>query len=181
MEPPRGAIVVYLGLGANLGDRAAALRGALAGLASAGVQPLSVSRLYESDYLGPGMPQPRYLNAALAAATHLTPLALLDVTQSIERAHGRSPDTHLMPRRLDIDLLLYGDWIVRHPRLSIPHPRLEERRFVLQPLADLGALEGRPRLKSALARVAAAQALDRVADLEFDLAAAGVPGATTAA
>jgi 2-amino-4-hydroxy-6-hydroxymethyldihydropteridine diphosphokinase len=162
----QGAVVVYLGLGANLGDRAAALHGAIGALQTAGVEPLRLSPIYESAYLGPGAAQPRYLNAVLEARTTLPPLALLDTAQAVERAHGRPANTHGQPRTLDVDLLLYGDWIVRHPQLAVPHPRLEARRFVLQPLADLGILATRPQLARALAALGATQPLRRASELE---------------
>jgi 2-amino-4-hydroxy-6-hydroxymethyldihydropteridine diphosphokinase len=152
-------VEVYLGLGSNQGDRRAAVRAAIVALQAQGVEPLQLSPLYDTDYVGPGGAQAPYLNAVLKARTALAPLALLDITQSIERAAGRPPGTHLLPRPLDIDILFYGRTVFRHPRLLLPHPRIAERRFVLQPLADLGALAGRPDLAAALRRLEATQSV----------------------
>ena len=150
-------VVVYLGLGSNQGDRRRALATAIAALQAHGVEPMRLSPLYDTDYVGPGGTQEPYLNAVLEARTALAPLALLDVTQAVERAAGRAPATHLLPRPLDIDILFYGRTTFRHPRLQIPHPRIGERRFVLQPLDALGALAARPDLAAALHRHEATQ------------------------
>lgn len=139
-------IQVYLGLGANIGDRRAAIGAAIEALAAGGVVRVRLSPLYDTDYIGPLGPQPPYLNAVLEAYTRLAPLELLDVTQSVERAAGRAPETHLQPRPLDIDVLFYGSETLLLPRLVVPHPRLADRLFVLQPLHDLGALAARPEL-----------------------------------
>src|SRR5206468_198350 len=106
-------------------------------------EPLRLSPLYDSAYVGPRGSQPLYLNAVLEARTRLLPLALLDAAQAVEALHGRPSGTHGCPRTLDVDLLLYGGWTVRHPRLVVPHPRLADRLFVLRPLQDLGVLESR--------------------------------------
>jgi 2-amino-4-hydroxy-6-hydroxymethyldihydropteridine diphosphokinase len=137
-------VVVYLGLGSNRGDRRAFLCGAIRALASRGVEPLRVSPLYDTDYVGPLAPQDPYLNAVLEARTALAPEALLDLVHQVEREAGREPDTHQRPRTLDLDLLLYGDLRLDTPRLTVPHPRLAERRFVLEPLRDLGVLRDHP-------------------------------------
>jgi 2-amino-4-hydroxy-6-hydroxymethyldihydropteridine diphosphokinase len=156
------SVRIHLGLGSNLGDRSAHLRDAARDLATAGVQPLRRSPWYESAYVGPGAPQPPYWNAVLEASTSLRPLELLQVLQGIEARHGRRPGTHLQPRPLDLDILLYAGWTVRHPRLVVPHPRLAERRFVLQPLDDLGCLDGRPQLRARLEALSREQTLRRV-------------------
>jgi 2-amino-4-hydroxy-6-hydroxymethyldihydropteridine diphosphokinase len=161
------SVLVHLGLGANLGDRAAALRGAVAALAAAGVEPLRTSPVYESAYVGPGGPQPPYLDAVLEGRTALAPLALLAVLQRVETACGRWPGTHSRPRPLDLDLLLYGGWMIRHPALAVPHPRLADRGFVLQPLADLGVLRSFPALARRLQDLRSTQPLARVADLDL--------------
>jgi 2-amino-4-hydroxy-6-hydroxymethyldihydropteridine diphosphokinase len=122
--------------------------------------------VYESAYIGPGTQSP-YLDAVLEARTSLPPLELLQRTQRIERRFGRPANTHMRPRTLDLDLLLYGGWTVRHPRLQIPHPRLLYRRFVLQPLADLGVLASWPGLEKRLAVLGERQALRRVPDIEL--------------
>lgn len=150
---------VYLGLGSNLGDRLGHLSDALEGLAAAGVRVRRVSPWLETRFVGPGPPQPDYLNAVAEVETGLVPLALLELTQSLEVAAGRAPGTHLLPRPLDIDMLLYRDWCVQHPRLVLPHPRLLERRFVLESLAALGVLQVRPAWLECLARLRETQHL----------------------
>jgi 2-amino-4-hydroxy-6-hydroxymethyldihydropteridine diphosphokinase len=132
--PPR---TVYLGLGGNQGDRLAHLRGAAFALwAHPETEITGTSRLYETRYVGPGRQRP-YLNACLELQTSLPPRVLLAVLKAIEARHGRRPDGHLRPRPLDLDLLLYGDLGLSEPGLILPHPRLEERAFVLEPLHDL--------------------------------------------
>jgi 2-amino-4-hydroxy-6-hydroxymethyldihydropteridine diphosphokinase len=129
---------VYLGLGSNLGDRAAQLAAAVAALERAGVAVRRRSPLYETRPVGV-VDQPPFLNAVAEAETRLAPPALLAAVKAIERALGRVPGPRWGPRAIDIDILLYGDArvICREPWLEIPHPRLWERQFVLVPLADL--------------------------------------------
>jgi 2-amino-4-hydroxy-6-hydroxymethyldihydropteridine diphosphokinase len=126
---------VYIGLGANLGDRRANLTDALDLL-----PPLAtveaVSALYESPPQPPA-PPPSYLNAACRVQTDLTPLSLFRHLKRIEWRLGRRSGERWAPRLIDLDLLLYDDRIVRTPELSVPHERLVERAFVLQPLLDL--------------------------------------------
>jgi 2-amino-4-hydroxy-6-hydroxymethyldihydropteridine diphosphokinase len=127
---------VYLSLGSNVGDRAAWLRAALEAMPGAGVRVLRVSPVYETepvDYTD----QPRFLNLAVEAETELCPEELLSRTAAIEQQLGRLRDVPKGPRTLDIDILLYGDSVLSSERLQIPHPRMHERAFVLQPLADL--------------------------------------------
>jgi 2-amino-4-hydroxy-6-hydroxymethyldihydropteridine diphosphokinase len=129
----------YLALGANLGDRRAAIASALARLADAGATVEAVSPLYETDAVTPD-PQPPYLNAAARVRTALSAAALLAVGLEVERALGRSrpPGRPQAARTIDIDLLLYGDAILDEPPgLVVPHPRLLERPFVRIPLADV--------------------------------------------
>ncbi|MDO9694687.1 MAG: 2-amino-4-hydroxy-6-hydroxymethyldihydropteridine diphosphokinase [Candidatus Latescibacteria bacterium] len=138
--PRPGETTAALGLGSNLGDRLSALRrGWEAVGALPGVRPLDRSGIWETVYVGPGGPQPPYLNACALVATTLAPRALLADLQRIERGCGRPPGTHLQPRCLDLDILLYGDLVLAEPDLVIPHPRLRERAFVLEPLAELAA------------------------------------------
>ncbi|MBA4378313.1 MAG: 2-amino-4-hydroxy-6-hydroxymethyldihydropteridine diphosphokinase [Gemmatimonas sp.] len=133
-----GEETVTLGLGSNLGDRLASLRRGWAAVGALdGVRPLDCSGIWETAYVGPGGAQPPYLNACARIATVLAPRALLTALQRIERDCGRPPATHLRPRILDLDILLFGDRLVREPDLVIPHPRLRERAFVLEPLAEL--------------------------------------------
>jgi 2-amino-4-hydroxy-6-hydroxymethyldihydropteridine diphosphokinase len=129
----------YVALGANLGDREATIRAALAALDAAdGVRVTAVSSLTETDPVG-YLDQPRFLNGAAALETTLPPRQLLDLLLAVERRFGRIRDgvPPQGPRTLDLDLLLYGDAELEEPGLRIPHPRLHERRFVLEPLAEL--------------------------------------------
>jgi 2-amino-4-hydroxy-6-hydroxymethyldihydropteridine diphosphokinase len=128
----------YVGLGANLGKKEETLRQAVALLAAAdGVDVLAVSELRETDPVGV-VDQPRFLNGAVAIETTLPPRELLDSLLRIERELGRvRGEERWGPRTVDLDLLLYGDQIVDEPGLRVPHPRIHERRFVLEPLAEL--------------------------------------------
>ncbi len=161
----QASVIVYIGLGSNQGDRRMALCRAVSALSRHGVEPRRVSRLYDTDYVGPAGPQAAYLNGVLEARTGLTPLELLDVTQAIELAAGRRPGTHQLPRPLDLDILLYGDCTITHPRLTVPHRQLAARRFVLQPLDDLGVLAARPELVRCLRALESHQALHPAGDL----------------
>jgi 2-amino-4-hydroxy-6-hydroxymethyldihydropteridine diphosphokinase len=128
----------YVGLGANLGDRDETMRAALELLAQVeGVQVLDVSSFRETEPVGV-LDQPRFLNAAAVVETTLTPRALLDGLLSVERALGRTRDgARFGPRTIDLDLLLYGEEIVHEAGLTVPHPRLHERAFALEPLHEL--------------------------------------------
>lgn len=128
----------YVGLGANLGDREQNLSSALRALGSLpGVQVVAVSSFRETEPVGYA-DQPRFLNAAAALETSLTPRELLDSLLAVERSLGRTrTGPRYGPRTIDLDLLLYGDETVDEPGLSVPHPRLAERAFVLEPLAEL--------------------------------------------
>lgn len=135
----RAPVSAYIGLGANLNDPAAQLRGALAELAQLpDTRMLSQSRFYRSKPLGP-QDQPDYLNAVAALETRLEALELMRHLQAIELRHGRrrSPDSRWGPRNLDLDLLVYGDLALQTPELTLPHPELHKRSFVLYPLAEL--------------------------------------------
>ena len=135
-EPTRA----YVGLGANLGDRSAMLRAALEQLdAEPGVRVVAVSTVRETEPVG-YLDQPQFLNAAAAIDTDLPPRELLDRLLGIERRLGRTREgPRFGPRTIDLDLLLYGDERVDEPGLAVPHPRLHERLFVLEPLSDLDA------------------------------------------
>ena len=130
----------YIGLGANLGEREAALRGAVERLAAEpGVQVVAVSSFRETDPVGAVQEQPRFLNGAAAVETTLAPRRLLELLLRIETEFGRRRQgPQGGPRTLDLDLLLYGDEEIDEPGLRVPHPRLHERAFVLEPLAELG-------------------------------------------
>ena len=126
----------WIGLGANLGERAAALRKALAGIdALPGTRVLRVSSLYRSAPVDAGGPD--YLNAVAEITTLLAPLALLEALQALEHAAGRDRPHRNAPRTLDLDILLYGDLRLDTATLMLPHPRMHERAFVLLPLAEL--------------------------------------------
>ena len=129
---------VFVGLGANLGDREGTLRAAVEALAAEeGIEVVALSTLRETDPVGVG-DQPRFLNGAVALETTLAPRELLDRLLAVEQRFGRIrvPGEH-GPRTLDLDLLLCGDRTIDEPGLRVPHPRLHERRFVLEPLAEL--------------------------------------------
>lgn len=129
--------ITYLGLGANLGEREAALRAALDALQASGqVQVLAVSSLYETAPMYV-TDQPAFLNAVARVETVLAPEALLDLLKETEVARGRVARYRYGPREVDLDILLYDDLIRDTPRLTIPHKRLGERAFVLVPLAEL--------------------------------------------
>ncbi len=143
----------YVGLGSNLGDREAALRSALEQL---GEGVVAVSSFRETDPVG-YLEQPPFLNAAAALETELDPRALLERLLAIERELGRTRDgPRFGPRTIDLDLLLYEDRVIDEPGLVVPHPRMGERRFVLEPLAELDpnlAVPGQGRVSDLLARL----------------------------
>ena len=128
----------YIGLGSNLGDRERTLARALELLdREAAVRVVAVSRFRETEPWG-FADQPRFLNAAAALETDLEPGALLDRLLAVERSLGRTRDgPRFGARTLDLDLLLYADLRVEEPGITVPHPRLHERRFALEPLAEL--------------------------------------------
>ncbi len=128
----------YVGLGANLGDREAMLRSALEQLdAEPGVHVSAVSSFRDTAPVGI-VDQPRFLNAAVAVETDLGARSLLDRLLGIERRLGRTREgPRFGPRTIDLDLLLYGDEQIDEPGLQVPHPRLHERLFALEPLAEL--------------------------------------------
>jgi 2-amino-4-hydroxy-6-hydroxymethyldihydropteridine diphosphokinase len=129
----------YVGLGSNLGDREGTIRRAV-GLVGErpGIDVVAVSTLRETDPVG-FEDQPRFLNGAVALEVDLTPRALLDELLAVERELGRdrAREARWGPRAIDLDLLLYGEETVEEPGLTVPHPRLVERQFVLEPLHEL--------------------------------------------
>ncbi len=128
---------VFIALGGNIGDRRAMLRSAVVELRKV-LSQARVSSLYESAAWGV-TDQPSFYNAVVRGQTELSPIALLDATQAIESQLGRVRDQRWGPRLIDLDILLYGSDVIEEPRLSVPHPYLSERGFVLRPLADLAA------------------------------------------
>jgi 2-amino-4-hydroxy-6-hydroxymethyldihydropteridine diphosphokinase len=130
-------VLAVIGLGANLGDREDTLRQALRLLGERdAIQVTAVSSAYESAPWGP-VEQPPFLNAAAALETSLGPRELLAVLLTVEAELGRVRDVRWGPRTCDLDLLLYGDETIDTPDLQVPHPRIDERRFVLDPLLEL--------------------------------------------
>jgi 2-amino-4-hydroxy-6-hydroxymethyldihydropteridine diphosphokinase len=128
---------VYLALGSNLGDRLAHLQGAVDALgATNNVRVVAVSRVYETDPVG-GPKQDAYLNAVVAIDTDLAPRLVLELAQLLEDRAARVRVEHWGPRTLDVDVLLYGDVHVDQDDLTIPHPRMWDRGFVLAPLRDV--------------------------------------------
>ena len=129
--------IAYLGLGSNEGDRLAHLQFAVDGLGVRAGTVTAVSAVYETEPMG-GPPQPDYLNAVVALETTLDARGLLGVAKALEAEAGRDPDGERWgPRPLDIDVLMVGDDRVDDPDLTVPHPRIHQRGFVLAPLADV--------------------------------------------
>jgi len=151
----------FLGLGGNVGDRRATLQAAVDALPAMRVEPLASSSVYATAAVGGPPGQPGYLNACLRIETALEPEELLDVLKAIERAAGRAEEgqpgyVHHGPRTLDLDVLLLGDERYASDHLTVPHPALTERRFVLVPLLELDfglALPDGSPLADALARL----------------------------
>lgn len=149
----------FLALGGNLGDRRATLQAAVDALPAAGVRPVGSSSVYATAAVGGPPGQPAFLNAVIAVETDLSPLALLEACKAIEAAAGRAAEgepgyVFHGPRPVDLDILLHGDTVMVTERLTIPHARMTERRFVLVPLLDLdfdAALPDGTRLADALA------------------------------
>jgi len=167
---------VYLSLGSNLGDRLGSLSRAVA-LLRGSLRQLRVSSVYETAplYL---TDQPRFLNVVVAGRTGLSARALLVAAQAIERQLGRRRELGVPkgPRPIDVDILLYGSRLISEPDLTVPHPGLKERRFVLEPLLELEPRLRDPAGGGALARVLEglpAQGVDRVGPWEYTLSLPG--------
>ncbi len=147
-----------LGLGSNVGDRRAQLQGAVDALPGAGVRVLACSSVYDTDPVGDVPDQASFLNACVLVETSLDPLALLDAVKGLERALGRDAQSvRHGPRAIDIDILLLGDVVFSHARISLPHTQLLARRFVLIPALELDFELTAPsgaRLADALAALA---------------------------
>jgi 2-amino-4-hydroxy-6-hydroxymethyldihydropteridine diphosphokinase len=134
----------YLSLGSNLGDRAANLREALAQLDGAG-RLLAVSAFYETQPVDVS-DQPWFLNCVAAIETDKSPRELLQLALRVERAMGRLRMREKGARKIDIDIVLFGDWMVDEPGLNIPHPAMHQRRFVLEPLVEIAPEARHPAL-----------------------------------
>ncbi|MDP6439508.1 MAG: 2-amino-4-hydroxy-6-hydroxymethyldihydropteridine diphosphokinase [Candidatus Brocadiia bacterium] len=132
-----GETTAYIGLGSNLGDREGTLRVALEELGRReGVRVTAVSRFRETEPVG-GPAQGRFLNGVAELRTTLGARELLSLLHEMEDRFGRERTVHWGPRTLDLDLLLYGDAVIDEPGLTVPHPRMHERPFVLEPLCEI--------------------------------------------
>ena len=155
----------YLGLGSNVGDRRAMLQAAVESLWVHGVQVVETSSVYETEPVGEITDQRDFYNACARIETALGPHDLLDASKAVERALGRSPDgVRHGPRAIDVDVLLLGTEAYVSERLTLPHPEVVSRRFVLVPLLELDpelALPDGTRLADALAALGAEQAVRR--------------------
>lgn len=136
-QAPAGPVLALVGVGGNLGDARATVESALQALSGA----VAATRLLKASSLYRTAPQqssgPDYVNAVALVETLLSPLALLQALQSLEQAAGRERPYRNAPRTLDLDLLDYGDLRLDTPTLTLPHPRMRQRAFVLQPLAEI--------------------------------------------
>jgi 2-amino-4-hydroxy-6-hydroxymethyldihydropteridine diphosphokinase len=131
------AVIAYIGLGSNLGDREAALRRAVEMLAGMpGTKVLRVSSIYRTQPVGK-TDQPEFLNMAAEVGTGLEPRELMAFLRGIEKKLGRMRGERWGPRTIDLDILFYEDRVLREPDLEIPHPRINQRAFVLEPLSEL--------------------------------------------
>jgi 2-amino-4-hydroxy-6-hydroxymethyldihydropteridine diphosphokinase len=157
--------VGYLGLGSNVGNRAGHLRAAIDLLRARQVAVEAVSPAYETEPVGEILDQPDFLNAAIRICTDLKPEHLLEVCKRVEAERGRQFDAPRHgPRPLDVDLLLLGDLELTTDRLTLPHPEVTNRRFVLAPLLDLDPLLALPdgtKLSAALATLGSDERVDR--------------------
>jgi 2-amino-4-hydroxy-6-hydroxymethyldihydropteridine diphosphokinase len=159
----------YLGLGSNVGDRAGHLRAAIDLLGERGVEVEAVSSTYETEPVGEVLDQPDFLNAAIRILTGLEPEALLDACKEVEVERGRALDApRHSPRQLDVDLLLLGNLELETARLTLPHPEVTSRRFVLAPLLELDpelTLPDGTRLADTMSALGPGQRAERVGEL----------------
>jgi len=158
---------IFLSLGSNLGDRKVNIRRALKLLAPS-VKVEKKSPVYETEpmYVGD---QPKFYNMVVRGKTELSPEELLAYTQGVEAKMGRDPNTHNRPRIIDIDILFYDDRIVALPNLSIPHPKISERAFVLVPLNDIA-----PRLRHPALDLTTSELLKKFPDWRRDVCSTSV-------
>jgi 2-amino-4-hydroxy-6-hydroxymethyldihydropteridine diphosphokinase len=158
---------VYLALGSNLGDRAGNLREAIRRLEELGTVT-AVSSFYETEPVEVTSKQPWFLNCAVAMETELMPRQFLSRTLKLEQAMGRRRTEAKGPRTIDIDLVLFGDAVVDAPELTIPHPAMHRRRFVLAPLAEIAPEVRHPVLKQTVRELLAALPADAGALRMYD-------------
>jgi 2-amino-4-hydroxy-6-hydroxymethyldihydropteridine diphosphokinase len=163
--------LVYLGLGSNTGNRESELRTAVRKLQGFDLKITRVSSVYESAPMYREN-QPHFLNAVVEARTRLFPMRLLLRVANIEREMGRRRVTPKGPRNIDIDILLFGGIVMNTPHLRIPHPGLAERRFVLEPLAELAPDLRHPVTKYTISELLAAVPAGGVRRTDIRLAAA---------
>ncbi|MBB6428517.1 2-amino-4-hydroxy-6-hydroxymethyldihydropteridine diphosphokinase [Algisphaera agarilytica] len=164
-----GPATAYIALGSNLGDRRAHLDAALAAIGELpGVGEVTPSTYYETAPVGP-QDQGMFLNAAARVATASTPEAFLEQLLTLERRLGRPPREerrHWGPREIDLDLLLHGNTVLDLPGLTLPHPRLHERAFVLRPLCDIAAEVPHPLFRQTMRELLAEVERDAEAQAE---------------
>jgi 2-amino-4-hydroxy-6-hydroxymethyldihydropteridine diphosphokinase len=149
MNPENGTSA-WIAMGSNMGDREGIISACVNALnAQPGIAVVSISSFYDTAPVGGPENQPTYLNAAAELRTRLSARELLQVLLDVERAHGRvrDPKERNGPRTADLDLLLYGDEVIDEPGLQVPHPRMHERRFVLDPLNEIAGQVVHPVLK----------------------------------
>lgn len=135
-DGPFKLALVFIGLGSNLGDRANHLKSGVEALRYLG-ELIAVSNVYESEPVGVSQPQPAFLNMVVSMETGLAPASLLDEMLAVEQRHGRLRQRRNAPRTLDLDMLAYGELVMGRQDLTIPHPRIQDRAFVLMPLTEV--------------------------------------------
>ena len=152
----KSAESAFVGIGSNVGDRIGHCRSAIEGIRRIeGCRVKRISSFYESDPVG-YEDQDRFVNAVLELTSALSPLDLLDELLSIERDMGRTRTIRWGPRTIDLDLLLFGETVMSHPRLTLPHPRMHERGFVLLPLEEIAPHAVHPVLECSVRNLLAA-------------------------
>ena len=165
---------IYLSLGSNLGDRQSALQTAVDKLHAPDLVVTKISSIWETAPVG-FKEQSNFFNVAIEAQTSLLPMQLLHRVKAIERDMGRKKTVRNGPRLIDVDILLYGSFVVDTLQLQIPHPRMQERRFVLEPLAEIATDVRHPVTRQPLRELLAAapHQLVRRTALRLDLSGSG--------
>ena len=150
---PKTPIVVYLGLGSNVGDREEYIEQAITILRETpGIKVNRRASNYETEAVG-GVPQAPYINSAVAITTKLDPYELLAVTQGTEDALGREKGAEWGPRTIDVDILMYSDLVLSDDKLTIPHPLMHERLFVLEPMREIAPVVIHPVLEKTMSEL----------------------------